>query len=150
MYPSEAYTSTIHKHVHPYYVNMDKSPRTLDQAAMFSSCQGCDDTLTDPYYHRVPLPRVSGYHTLDNQTRLGIYLDAKCSKLLPASEYLLLIYPSNKLYIYIFDKAKINLIAWCALHSALHCHSGSAPFEYLSKWLHHTWMLSRQWRVRRP
>ena len=27
------------------------------------------ETVEDPYYHRVPLPRIPGYHKLDKQAR---------------------------------------------------------------------------------
>ena len=29
------------------------------------------ETLDNPYYHRVPLPRIPGYYKLDNQARLA-------------------------------------------------------------------------------
>ena len=31
----------------------------------------CAETLDDPYYYKVPLPRIPGYHKLDKQTRLA-------------------------------------------------------------------------------
>ena len=32
---------------------------------------GAAETLDDPYYRRVPLPRISGYRKLDQQARLA-------------------------------------------------------------------------------
>ena len=56
--PSKAHTDHIHKHVRPYYVQMDNSPRELPRAAKPSSRRGYVETLGDPYYKRVTLPRV--------------------------------------------------------------------------------------------
>ena len=70
-YPSKAHTGTIYKHVRPYYVHMENSPKTLTRAVMPSSRRGCAETLDDPYYYRVPLPRIPGYHKLDKQARLA-------------------------------------------------------------------------------
>ena len=70
-YPSKAHTGTIHKHVRPYYVHMENSPRTLKRAMQPSSRRGCAETLDDPYYRRVPLPRIPGYHKLDKQAQVA-------------------------------------------------------------------------------
>ena len=69
-YPSKAHTGHIHKHVRPYYVHMDNSPRELPRAARPSSRRGCVETLGDPYYKRVPLPRVPEYRDLSQDSQL--------------------------------------------------------------------------------
>ena len=69
-YPSKAHTGHIHKHVRPYYVHMDNSPRELPRAARPSSRRGCVETLGDPYYKRVPLPRVPEYRNLSQDSQL--------------------------------------------------------------------------------
>ena len=70
-YPSKTHTGTIRKHVRPYYVRMESSSRTLARAMQPSSRRGCAETLDDPYYHRVPLPRIPGHHKLDKQAQLA-------------------------------------------------------------------------------
>ena len=37
------------------------------------------ETLEDPYYHRVPLPRILAYHKLDKQARLADLNDRHAS-----------------------------------------------------------------------
>ena len=37
------------------------------------------ETLDDPYYHRVPLPRIPGYNKLDKQARLADVHDRHAS-----------------------------------------------------------------------
>jgi hypothetical protein len=69
-YPSKAHTGHIHKHVRPYYVQLENSPRELPRAAKPSSRRGCVETLGDPYYKRVPLPRVPEYRNLSQDSQL--------------------------------------------------------------------------------
>ena len=78
-YPSKAHMGTIYKHVRPHYVHMENSPRTLARAMQSSSRRGCAETLDDPYYHRVALPRIPGYHKLDKQARLADVHDRHAS-----------------------------------------------------------------------
>ena len=56
--PSKAHTNHIHKHVRPKYVQMVNSPREPPRAAKPSSRQGYVETLGDPCYRGVRLPRV--------------------------------------------------------------------------------------------
>ena len=70
-YPSKAHTGAIHRHVRPFYVHTDNSPTELPRAAPPSSRQGCAETLADPYYRRVPLPRIQGYRKLDKEAQLA-------------------------------------------------------------------------------
>ena len=69
-YPSKAHTGHIHKHVRPYYVQMSNSPEELPRAAKPSLRRGCVETLGDPYYKRVPLPRVPEYRNLSQDSQL--------------------------------------------------------------------------------
>ena len=70
-YPSKAHTGAIHQHVRPYYLHTTKSPTSLPRAAPPSSRRGCAETLDDPYYKRVPLPRIAGYRKLDREAQLA-------------------------------------------------------------------------------
>ena len=40
---------------------MKNSPRTMVQAAKPSSRRGCAEILGDPYYKKIPLPRIPYY-----------------------------------------------------------------------------------------
>ena len=70
-YPSKAHTGAIHRHVRPFYVHDSNSPTELPRAAPPSSRRGCAETLDDPYYRRVPLPRIQGYRKLDKEALLA-------------------------------------------------------------------------------
>ena len=66
-YPSKAHPGSIHRHARPYYLHMHNSPTELSRAAPPSSRRGCAETLADPYYKRVPLPKIPGYRKLDRE-----------------------------------------------------------------------------------
>ena len=66
-YPSKAHPGSIHRHVRPFYLHMHNSPTELPRAAPPSSRRGCAETLADPYYKRVPLPKIPGYRKLDRE-----------------------------------------------------------------------------------
>ena len=70
-YLSKAHTGAIHQHVRPFYLHTDKSPTTLPRAAPPSSRRGCAENLDDPYYKRVPLPRIPGYREMDKAARIA-------------------------------------------------------------------------------
>ena len=70
-YPSKAHSGAIHRHVRPFYLHTENSPRELPRAAPPSSRRGCAETLGDPYYDRVPLPRITGYRKLDREARIS-------------------------------------------------------------------------------
>ena len=70
-YPSKAHTGAIHRHVRPFYIHMDNSPTELPRAAPPSSRRGCAETLADPYYRRVPLPKIPGYRKLDMEANIS-------------------------------------------------------------------------------
>ena len=42
---------------------------------MPSARRGCAETLEDPYYSRVPLPKIPGYRALDKQARVADVTD---------------------------------------------------------------------------
>ena len=54
-----------------YYLHLhtDTSPTELPRAAPPSSRRGCAETLGDPYFKIVPLPRIQGYRELDREAR---------------------------------------------------------------------------------
>ena len=70
-YPSEAHTGAIHRHVRPFSLHMSNSPTELPRAAPPSSRRGCAETLADPYYRRVPLPKIPGYRKLDMEANVS-------------------------------------------------------------------------------
>ena len=70
-YPSKSHTGTIHKHVRPYYMHMESSPRTLLRAHKPSSRQGCVEILGSPYYKGVPLPRIPSNRKLGKSSRIA-------------------------------------------------------------------------------
>ena len=57
-YPSKARTGAIHRHVRPYYLQMDNSPRVLPRAHRPSTRRECAEILGDQYQGKVPLPRI--------------------------------------------------------------------------------------------
>ena len=75
-YPSKAHSGAIHRHVRPFYLHTDKSPREFPRATPPSSRRGCAETLADPYYRRVPLPKIPGYRKLDREAQLACFADA--------------------------------------------------------------------------
>ena len=46
---------------------------------MPSTRRGCAEALEDPYYHRVPLPKIPDYRTLDKQARVADVIDDKAN-----------------------------------------------------------------------
>ena len=70
-YPSKAHSGAIHRHVRPFYLHTENSPRELPRAAPPSSRRGCAETLGDPYCDRIPLPRIPGYRKLDREARIS-------------------------------------------------------------------------------
>ena len=70
-YPSKAHTGAIQWHVWPFYLHTEISPRELPRAAPPRSRRGCAETLGDPYYDRIPLPRIPGYQKLDREIRIS-------------------------------------------------------------------------------
>ena len=70
-YPSKAHSGAIHRHVRPFYLHTENSPRELPRAAPPSSRRGCAETLGDPYCDRIPLPRIPGYQKLDREVRIS-------------------------------------------------------------------------------
>ena len=53
------------------YILTDKSPTELPRAAPPSSQGGCAKTLDNPYYKRVPLPKITGYQKLGQEERFA-------------------------------------------------------------------------------
>ena len=70
-YPSKAHTGAIHRHVRSFYIHMNDSPTELSRAAPPSSWRGCAETLANPYYRRVPLPKISRYRKLDMEANIS-------------------------------------------------------------------------------
>ena len=60
-YPSKAHTGHTHDHVRPYYIHIKNSPRTMVRAAKPSSQRSCAEIQGDPYYKKIPLPRIHYY-----------------------------------------------------------------------------------------
>ena len=70
-YPSKAHLGAIHRHVRPFYLHTENPPREFPRAEPPSSRPGCAETLGDPYYKRVPLPRIPGYRKLDREVHIS-------------------------------------------------------------------------------
>ena len=60
-YPTKHNSSAIHKHVRPYYVQMDKSPLELLRASKPNLGRGCTEILWEPYLQQVPLTQIPDY-----------------------------------------------------------------------------------------
>ena len=69
-YLSKVLTGMIHKDVRLYYVHMPNLQVKLARASMPSSRRECAEILDNPYYSKVILPRIAGYHKLDQQQAL--------------------------------------------------------------------------------
>ena len=67
-YPSKHHTAVIHRHVRPYYVHTETSPRQLIRASKPSSRRGCAETLGEQNVKQIPLPRIPNYRDLRSHT----------------------------------------------------------------------------------